>query len=178
MVLGQVSSYPSWVICNVVDSVRDALEDNMSWASEMSENGRSRGGGGCIYIYISAWGPIYGLPIKKNIRSFPQRTQLFPPKGESSVEVRRYSDAIGSAVSVWISMRAFVTPDLHRIPWESLGWDDLCEFDMGFSMGCWWMLMDFDGIVLGINGIQTSRLGTSVSTSLIWLPEIHRNGDT
>ena len=107
----------------------------------------SGGGGGCIYIYIyiCAWGPIYGLPIKKNIRSFPQRTQLFPPKGESSVEVRRYSDAIGSAVSVWISMRAFVTPDLHRIPWESLGWDDLCEFDMGFSMGCWWMLMDVDG---------------------------------
>ena len=52
MVLGQVSSYPSWVICNVVDSVRDTLEDNMSWASEMSENGRSRGG--CIYIYIYA----------------------------------------------------------------------------------------------------------------------------
>ena len=50
MVLSQVSSYPSWVICNVVDSVRDTLEDNMSWASEMSENGRSRGG--CIYIYI------------------------------------------------------------------------------------------------------------------------------
>ena len=52
MVLGQVSSYPSWVICNVVDSVRDTLEDNMSWASEMSENGRSRGGGAYIYIYI------------------------------------------------------------------------------------------------------------------------------
>ena len=52
MVLGQVSSYPSWVICNVVDSVRDTLEDNMSWASEMSENGRSRGGGAYIYICI------------------------------------------------------------------------------------------------------------------------------
>ena len=44
MVLGQVSSYPSWVICKVVDSMRDILEDYMSWASEMSENGRSRGG--------------------------------------------------------------------------------------------------------------------------------------
>ena len=45
------------------------------------------------------------------------------------------------------------------------------------SYGCWWILMDFDGIVLGINGIQASRIGTSVSTSLFWLPEIHRNGD-
>ena len=29
MVFGQVSLYPSWVICNVVNLVRDILEDYM-----------------------------------------------------------------------------------------------------------------------------------------------------
>jgi hypothetical protein len=41
-----------------------------------------------------------------------------------------------------------VPPALHRIPWESLGWDDLCEFDMAFPWdvdGFLWVLMDFDG---------------------------------
>jgi len=70
MVLGQVSSYPSWVIRNVVDSVRDTLEDNMSWASEMSENGRSRGGVAYIYIHIYILVPVHRACLGWRLQQF------------------------------------------------------------------------------------------------------------
>ena len=47
--LGQVSSYPSWVICNVVDSVRYTLEEYMSWEAKWV---KMVGLGGGAYIYI------------------------------------------------------------------------------------------------------------------------------
>ena len=109
-----------------------------------------------IYIYLCVRPRIW-FTYLKNIRSFPQRTQLFPPaRRNQPVEVRRYSDAIGSAVSVWISMRAFVTPDLHRIPWESL--------ELGWSLRVWHGI--FHGILLDVDGFWWNCIRDQWDTSI------------
>ena len=147
MVLSQVSSYPSWVICNVVDSVRDTLEDNMSWASEMSENGRSRGGGRLhIYIYISAWGPIYGLPIKKTYVLFPSELSSFPQKANHPlryVATPTLLDLLflceSACEHLWHgTCTGFHGRALDGMIFASLTWDFPWDCD-----GCWWILMGF-----------------------------------